>query len=299
MNGESHSRFSLFLLAIRPKTLPASLSPVLLGTAAVPLQNINWLLAFCALACALFLQVAVNLANDFFDARSGVDTSERLGPVRVTQSGLIPESQVILALSLSLVAAVICGLVLVAASDLKLLAVGVLAIIATFAYSGGPYPLASHGLGELTVLVFFGWVAVMGSYYIHTHTLSWQVFALANSLGMILSAIMLVNNIRDISSDSPAGKKTLAVYLGAAKSRQLFFGLMAMVPVFHFIAFALAPQIELLSLLVPIAVTLPFALGLCRQLWHAEGRILNSLLAKTAQLSLIYGGATSTCLFLA
>ncbi|SMF41270.1 1,4-dihydroxy-2-naphthoate prenyltransferase [Alteromonadaceae bacterium Bs31] len=290
------SRLSNYLLAIRPKTLPASVSPVLLGTAAVPLDSINWLLALCALGCALFLQIAVNLANDFFDARSGVDSEQRLGPTRVTHAGLVSETQVIVALSLSLIIASICGLVLVAYSGPLLLAIGLLAILATFAYSGGPFPLASHGLGEITVLVFFGWVAVMGSYYIQTHHFSWHVFALANALGMILAAIMLINNIRDIPSDAAAGKKTLAVYLGATRSRKLFAILMILLPIFHCLAFLFSATPNIPGILLPLIITIPLSIQVCRELSQSEGRMLNSLLAKTAQLSLIYGAATSASL---
>lgn len=282
------------LLAIRPKTLPASLSPVVLGTALVPADQINWLLAICALGCALFLQILVNLANDYFDARTGVDTAERLGPVRVTQSQLASPRAVAVGMVVSALLAIGCGLVIVAHSDLLLLGVGLLCVLAALGYSGGPFPLASHGLGELAVLIFFGWVAVCGSFYIHTQSVPVFVFGFANALGVILSAIMLINNIRDIPTDEVAGKRTLAVRLGPVNSRRFFALLMLAVAVFHCLSSALSHNSHTLMLIVlPLAASSPLAGLLIRQLLVTEGRALNNLLARTAMLGLVYSLATS------
>lgn len=284
---------AVFLLAIRPKTLPASLSPVILGSAMVPAQSLQWLLVLCALGCALFLQIAVNLANDFFDARHGIDTDKRLGPKRVTQSGLMSPKVVISGIVIFVLLAVICGLILALNSSWVLLGVGALCIVATLAYSGGPYPLASHGLGEFTVLVFFGWVAVAGSYYVHTLQVNWQVFLVATSLGLILSAVMLVNNLRDIATDKAAGKNTLAVNIGERNSRALYTALILVAALFHVIAFSLPGGDHGFSLVwLPIILCSPYAVYCRHRLKYCTGAQLNSLLALTALLGLCYAMVT-------
>ena len=283
-----------FWLAIRPKTLPASLSPVILGTSFVPAEQLNWLLVFCALGCALFLQITVNLANDFFDAKNGVDTNARLGPIRVTQAGLASPSMVAAGIGFFVVLSIICGLILVAHSDLLLLGVGGLCILAALGYSGGPAPLASMGLGEIAVLIFFGWIAVLGSFYVHTQTLDLQLFLLSNSLGLILAAVMLVNNIRDIPTDAQAGKRTLAVRLNDRNSRFLYLGLLTLAYILHICAFTtLNTKTNLISALIPLAVLSPFALKAANNILRFRGKELNSLLADTALLGLIYSLTTS------
>ena len=162
-----------WILALRPKTLPASISPILLGSAlAYSEASFNVLVFIVALLCAVFLQIAVNLANDLFDAQSGVDGVQRLGPVRVAQSGLISHSKLRIALYSTVSIAALLGLLLCGLSSWWLLLFGLASLLGVFLYSGGPYPLASHGLGEVTVLIFFGWLAVMGSYFVQTNALS-------------------------------------------------------------------------------------------------------------------------------
>lgn len=300
MHTAPHStepKYSVFLLAIRPKTLPASISPVILGTATVPFDQINWLLALCCLSCALFLQITVNLANDYFDAKSGVDTQRRLGPIRVTQSGLASPTAVAVGIAFFTALSIVPGVILATHSDITLLAVGLVCILAALGYSGGPYPLASNGLGEFAVLVFFGWVAVMGSAYVHTHQISLNLFLLANALGVILASIMLVNNIRDIPTDSKAGKHTLAVLLGEAASKQLYAFLLSTTLIFHLIVFLILKQ-NLLIALAPMVLFTPFAIRACRRLYRYNGSKLNELLAETSVLGLIYSIPTSVLLAL-
>lgn len=280
-------------LAIRPKTLPASISPILLGSAlAASFDGFNWLVFLLAMLCAVSLQIAVNLANDFFDAKHGIDSAERLGPVRVTQSGLIPMHQVKLALLATTFLALVFGLLLVSLTSAYLLIFGALSIAGVYAYSAGPFPLASHGLGEITVLFFFGFVAVGGSFFAHTQTLTWLVLSFGFVAGLISAAIMLVNNIRDIPTDRAAGKHTLAVKLGEAAARRLYVVSLIVVLVIHAL---LASTLSWL-LLVPLLVCIPFVVLLTKRFHSRSGRELNLQLADTAKLVLVYCGSVSATL---
>lgn len=281
------TRAGVIWMAIRPKTLPASLSPVILGTLMVPASEVELLLVVLALGCALSLQITVNLCNDFFDARNGIDSDLRLGPTRVTQAGLIPPGKMKTTIAIASLAALICGLTLALLSDYRLLFLGLACFAAAFAYSGGPVPLASHGMGEVAVLVFFGWVAVMGSYYVHTLQITLQIFLLANALGVILAAIMLVNNIRDIDTDYVAGKKTLAVHLGRHASQLLFCALLIACALLHVLAFSIPVPQWSLAFWPVLLYSLP-ALLIGRQLLHARGRAYNFVLGRTSMLCLWY-----------
>jgi 1,4-dihydroxy-2-naphthoate octaprenyltransferase len=202
----------VWLLAARPATLPAAVVPVLVGTAAAvgggaaprPGPFVG------ALAAAVLIQVGTNLANDYFDYRKGADTIARLGPTRVTQSGLVAPSTVRAATALTFGLAALIGLYLVWVGGWPILVVGLLSILSGIAYTGGPWPLGYHGLGDLFVFVFFGVVAVTGSAYLQTGQL--EPFALLASVpvGMLVTAILVVNNLRDVETDRAAGKRTLA-----------------------------------------------------------------------------------------
>lgn len=271
--------------SFRLKTLPASLSPVILGSLWVPLQHLDWVLLALSFSCALWLQIAVNLCNDYFDAKTGVDTDQRLGPVRVTQSGLLTPNQVKGLIAAALMLALISGLALSLLSDYRLLYIGVFCLLAVLAYSGGPLPLASLGLGEFAVLVFFGWVAVMGSYYVHTLDFSWSLFLLSNALGLTLSAIMLVNNTRDIITDRAAGKITLSVRLGEKRSSILFGAMLSATLVLHLWVFT--PLNTLIASISALLFWVP-AVMVWRRFCHASGAQYNSVLAQTSLLGLWY-----------
>jgi len=297
------SAISIFGLAIRPKTLPASLSPVLLGSVLVPSEQLNLLLVLAAFGCALCLQISVNLANDFFDAKNGIDTANRVGPTRVTQSGLASSQQVATGIVVFLVLGITCGLVLVAHTGWPLLGIGVLCVLGAVGYSGGPYPIASHALGEAAVLFFFGWVAVIGSYYVHTLTFTWTVFFAATALGAILSAVMLVNNIRDITTDAKANKNTLAVVLGLRRSKQLYTALLWSLFIFHTLAFGVfqsgANLLQALLLtVIPLALVFPFCLKAQIRMATLSGEKLNTLLAFTALIGMIYSLSVSLTILL-
>lgn len=274
-----------WILALRPKTLPASISPILLGSAlAYSEASFNVLVFIVALLCAVFLQIAVNLANDLFDAQSGVDGVQRLGPVRVAQSGLISHSKLRIALYSTVSIAALLGLLLCGLSSWWLLLFGLASLLGVFLYSGGPYPLASHGLGEVTVLIFFGWLAVMGSYFVQTNALSVLALGYGSVAGLMSAAIMLVNNLRDIPTDAPAGKRTLAVRLGEQRSRWLYKAALLTALMLHFLLswplgwWALLPAL----LIAPLLRHLLLAIN------ERTGRQLNKQLAQTAQLLLLY-----------
>src|SRR5437764_4353219 len=216
----------IWLMAARPRTLPAAIAPVLVGTALAGQEGIFHPFTFAAtLIGAVFIQVGTNLSNDYSDARRGADTEDRLGPVRVTAGGLVPPRQVLIATYVSFGLAVLCGIYLVVVAGPVLLLIGAASIVAGVLYTGGPRPYGYEGLGELFVFLFFGLVAVTGSYYVQIQHLPWEAFALAVPVGMLASAILVVNNVRDVDTDRRAGKRTLAVRLGRERTRVLYVAL--------------------------------------------------------------------------
>jgi 1,4-dihydroxy-2-naphthoate polyprenyltransferase len=277
---------SLWILAIRPRTLPAAVSPVLVGAAAAAADHAFRLFpALAALAGGLLLQIGVNLANDYFDFVRGVDTAERLGPVRVTQSGLIPAGRVLAGMILTFLLAAGTGLCLTLAAGWPVVAVGCASILASVLYSGGPYPLASHGLGDVFAFFFFGPVAVCGTYYVQALGVSALCVSLSISVGLLVAAILVVNNLRDIPTDSRVGKRTLAVILGPGRSRVEFVLLLVF-------AYGLLAVLWLAGRLSPWGLlpflTLPMAVSLTRSLWVLSGPALSKALARTAMLTLAF-----------
>src|SRR5437868_12821772 len=218
----------IWLMAARVRTLPASIAPVLVGTALAGYAGTFHPLRFvAALIGAVFIQVGTNLSNDYSDARRGADTEDRLGPVRVTAGGLVPPRQVLVATYVTFGLAVACGAYLIAVAGWELLAVGAASILAGVLYTGGPRPYGYEGLGEVFVFLFFGVVAVAGSYFVQVQELPWQAFVCAVPVGLLASAILVVNNVRDLESDRRAGKRTLAVRLGRARARTLYVAMLA------------------------------------------------------------------------
>ncbi len=205
------------------RTLGAAVAPVLVGSAAAyaEVDDVIWWRAFAALVVALALQVGVNYANDYSDGVRGVDTQRR-GPVRLTASGLAPPAHVKRAALLSFAVGGLLGIVLAVTVDWRLVLVGAASILAAGLYSGGPKPYASSGLGEVMVLVFFGFVATCGSTYVHLERVPWLALGAAVPVGLLACAILLVNNLRDVDSDRDVGKRTLAVRVGKARTRALY-----------------------------------------------------------------------------
>jgi 1,4-dihydroxy-2-naphthoate polyprenyltransferase len=209
----------------RPRTLPAALAPFLVGTgAAAALDGFRLVPALLALVVALALQVAVNYANDYSDGRRGTD-ADRVGPMRLVGSGAAPPRQVLLAAVLAFAVAAVAGLVLAALSSWWLVAVGAVCIAAAWTYTGGPLPYGYRALGEVFVFVFFGLVAVVGTTFVQTRTLPGLAFAVAVPVGLLIVAILVVNNLRDLAGDAEVGKRTLAVLLGDRATRILFVAL--------------------------------------------------------------------------
>jgi len=286
LEAQEISKTSAWILAIRPRTLPAAVAPVMVGAAmAFADHGFKFFPALAALTGALLLQIGVNLANDYFDYVKGVDTSDRLGPVRVTQSGLISPDQVRAGMILVFILAVGVGGYLVAVGGWPILLVGCAAIIAALSYSGGPYPLASHGLGDLFVFIFFGLVAVCWTYYVQIHQLTPATVLMAVPLGLLITAILVVNNLRDINTDRKAGKNTLAVILGEQGARTEYILLIVvayLLPLVFWLA-GLLPA----GVLLPL-VSLPLAISWICIIMKSEGPVLNQALAGTAKTTLIY-----------
>jgi 1,4-dihydroxy-2-naphthoate octaprenyltransferase len=281
------SALRIWVMAARVRTLPASVAPVLVGTAlALGAGHFHPLAFVAALLGAMLIQVGTNLSNDYSDARRGADTEDRLGPVRVTAGGLVPPSQVLLATWATFGLAVACGAYLVAVAGPELLAVGAASILAGILYTGGPRPYGYEGLGEVFVFLFFGIVAVVGSYFVQVQGLPWEAFVCAVPVGLLASAILLVNNVRDLETDRRAGKRTLAVRIGRPRARMLYKAMLA-------VAFLSAPLPWVLGsmsawLLLSWAA-LPLAVGLARTLdTRTDGPALNAALARTGVLQLVF-----------
>jgi len=278
--------FRIWLMAARPRTLPAAIAPVLVGTSLAGFAHVFHPLRFvAALVGAIFIQVGTNLSNDYSDARRGADSEDRLGPVRVTAGGLVPPRQVLIATYVTFGLAVLCGAYLVAVAGPELIAVGAASILAGVLYTGGPRPYGYEGLGEVFVFLFFGIVAVAGSYFVQVQHLPWQAFGCAVPVGLLASAILVVNNVRDIDTDRRAGKRTLAVRLGRERTRGLYTAMLTG-------AFLSAPVLWALGmspwLLLSWAV-LPLAAELIRTVrTRVDGPSLNGALAKTGMLQLLF-----------
>lgn len=286
------SALKIWAMAARPQTLPAALAPVLLGSAAAWHQfqaagpattgDFRWGAFAAALFGAIFIQIGANLANDYSDAKRGADSVDRLGPVRVTAAGLAAPRRVLIATWAAFALAGLAGAYLAIEVGPEILAVGAVSIAAGVLYTGGPRPYGYEGLGELFVFVFFGLVAVNGSYYVQLERLDLAPFLLSVPLGLLSSAILVVNNIRDIDTDRRAGKRTLAVRLGRERTRVLYASLLAL-------SFALLPAVLLAGwrwapALAALA-SAPLAIRPLRAVrTRTDGPALNGALAGTGAL---------------
>lgn len=277
---------SAWLLAIRPRTLPAATSPVVVGSGVAFLQNQFELLpALAALAGALLLQIGANLANDVFDYKKGADTSKRLGPTRVTQAGLLTPRQVFTGMWLTFCLAALIGIYLVWVAGWPVVAIGVASVLAAIAYTGGPYPLGYNGLGEVFVFIFFGPVAVLGTYFVQARSISSLAIWSSVPVGLLITAILVVNNLRDIATDREAGKHTVAVRLGVNGTRLeylLLIGLAYLLP----LGLSLTSTMPWLGNL--LWISLPLGLDMVKKVYTLSGRPLNAVLAGTGQLTLLH-----------
>lgn len=280
-------QFRPWILAIRPKTLPAAVSPVVVGTSmAFVDKSFKPAVALAAMVGALFLQVGANLANDYFDYIRGIDGVDRLGPTRVTQSGLISAEAVKIGIIVTFIFATIVGSYLTFIGGWPIFLVGVASILTALAYTGGPYPLASYGLGDIFVFIFFGPVAVCGTYYLQTLHLTTLIVLISIPVGLLVTAILVVNNLRDINTDRKAGRYTLAVIIGKRGTRIEYAILLVTaytVPFILWLTNMISGWVILLCMF-----SLPMAIFMICAILCTEGILLNQALARTAGLSLVF-----------
>ncbi|ATB31704.1 1,4-dihydroxy-2-naphthoate polyprenyltransferase [Melittangium boletus] len=283
----SPTPLQIWWMAIRPKTLVAGLVPVLLGHALAERDGYHAPGAFLvALGWTLLIQIACNLNNDYCDFKRGADTAERLGPVRVTQSGLLSQEAVLAATVFFFALAVLVGLQLVHMIGPPALVLVAVSVLAAFAYTGGPYPLGYNGLGDVAVFIFFGLVPVALTYYVeagHFSSLVWMSALVPGALGI---AILTVNNLRDVKTDRVVGKRTLVVLLGVGFGRFQYaavLGITVLTPVAMWAMGLVGPTI-----LLPL-LSLPLALSPLRRVLTQSGASLNEALGETARFELAFG----------
>jgi 1,4-dihydroxy-2-naphthoate octaprenyltransferase len=277
-----------WIVGARVKTLPAAVAPVLIGTSYA--EKINWGNALLALIVSLFLQIAVNFANDYSDGVRGTDT-HRIGPVRLVASGLASASSVKLAALISCFIAAIAGLILAINISLWLLVVGAAAIWAAWGYTGGKKPYGYFGFGELSVFIFFGLVATVGSYYIQTEQFNWQIILLSMPVGTLSCAILVINNLRDLPQDKLVGKRTMAVRIGE-KNTRVFFMLLLVTAQLTALTAASISRLALITL-----ICAPITYRMVKQVLNgAVGADLIEVLSKTAKLQLLMAILLATAL---
>ncbi|MBI5876730.1 MAG: 1,4-dihydroxy-2-naphthoate polyprenyltransferase [Chloroflexi bacterium] len=279
------TRIQAWWIAARPRTLPAAATPIAVGTAlAISAGRWDPLVLVASLAVSLLLQIGANFANDVFDHLKGADVARR-GPTRVTQSGILSPREMLASTAIIFGLAALIGLYLVYVGGVPFLVVGALAILSALAYTGGPYPLGYNGLGDLFVFIFFGVVGVVGTYYLHTLALDGLALAASLPVGLLIVNILVVNNLRDIETDRAAGKRTLAVRIGARATRRQYA---AQLTLSYLVVAALLPWRGVLVLLpfvlAPAAWKLAHAV-----MTNADPPTFNRLLARSAQFSLQFG----------
>lgn len=290
------SRPQIWLLAARPKTLPASVAPILLGTAvAIQEGGFHFLTAIMALVTALLLQIAANFANDALDFKRGADTAERTGPTRITSSGFVTPEAVLRATGITLALATLSGLYLVWRGGWPFLVLGIAALVCAVAYTGGPWPLAYLGLGEVFVFLFFGPIAVTGTAYLQTQELTFLALATAIPAGAMAVCILIVNNVRDLEQDRRAGKNTVAVRIGDKASRREYVLIQQLTLLVPFIFWTVG-WLNAWSLLT--LLSWPLFWRLWRQMSTHRGAQLNATLGATGRTLFVYSVLLSIALIL-
>lgn len=278
----------IWVEAARPQTLAAAFVPVLVGAClAFQNQTFDWTVSLIALLCAFLIQIGTNFANDYFDFKKGADTDERIGFERATARGLISARKMKMATVLTMGLAFLTGLYLVWHAGWVILAIGVASLIFGILYTGGPFPLGYNGLGDLFVFIFFGVVAVMGTYYVNALEWSKPSFWASLSVGALATNILVVNNLRDVEQDGPAGKNTLGVLLGeqALRWEYLFMTVLAVAIPIHFFL-----NLEFNYLILLPLLSVPFAANLTYVIWtEKDKRKLNKKLEQTAQYMVLFG----------
>jgi 1,4-dihydroxy-2-naphthoate octaprenyltransferase len=288
----------VWLLAARPATLPAAVVPVLVGSAAAlhgGAVGVQEGVLIATLLAALLIQIGTNFANDVFDFHKGADTAERLGPLRVTQGGLVSPRQVLVATYITFGLALLVGLYLVSVGGWPILLIGVLCLLAGLGYTGGPWPFGYHGLGDLVCFLFFGVLAVLGSAYLQNPSITPLAVWASIPVGCLVTAILIVNNLRDIDTDRRVGKMTLTVRLGRRGTRLEYAACVA-------VAYGVVVGLGLAGMVgawwwLPL-LSLPLAAWLIRFVGGTTGRPLNAALKRTGQLHLLFGLLFTAALWL-
>jgi 1,4-dihydroxy-2-naphthoate octaprenyltransferase len=278
-----------WLIGARFKTLPAAISPVLIGTSYA--QDINWINAALALVVALFLQIAVNYANDYSDGIKGTD-SNRVGPTRLVASGLASARAVKNASYFCFLIAAIAGSILSLSISKWLFVIGALSILAAWGYTGGRKPYGYLGFGEVSVFVFFGLIATIGSYYIQSKEINWQIFLLSIPVGCLSCAVLVINNLRDLSNDELVGKRTLAVLLGDKKTRNFYTVLLVVSQLISVLAAVVNIRMLFTLICIPVMINAIKKVSL-----GAKGIELIPILGRTARLQLLLAVITAAALF--
>lgn len=291
------SSIKSWVLAIRPKTLTAAIVPIAVGTALpvlhgkAPLPWVSWF----ALLASFFIQIGTNFVNDAKDFEKGADTEKRIGPQRVTQSGLFTSRQVMWAAGLVFLLSILCGLPLVFRGGFPIFLIGLLSVTMGYAYTAGPFPLAYRGLGDLFVIVFFGLIAVSGLYYLQVLEFSWDAIWAGLQVGFHSTVLIAINNYRDMVGDSEVGKRTLAVRFGQKFAKVEIVSLSVLPYIMNLYWFF---QQKMGPVILPI-LAMPLTLHVILGVWKSEpGPVLNQFLAKASLQHLLFGGlfALGLCL---
>ncbi len=282
------NRIRIWIKAARPQTLPAAFVPVFVGAGLAFHDDVFALLpSVVALTCALLIQIGTNFANDYYDYKKGADTDHRIGFERATATGLVTDRQMLFATVATMSLAFLLGLYLVWHAGWIILLIGVLSLICGILYTGGPFPLGYNGLGDLFVFIFFGIVAVMGTYYVNALEWSSASFWSSLAIGALSTNILVVNNLRDVEQDRPAGKNTIGVLFGEDALRYEYLVMLLLsfaMPVYLFLRFSYSWPV-----ILPI-LTIPIALVLLNQIWtETDKRKLNKTLERTAQFMALFG----------
>jgi len=294
--GTPRSRLAVWFIASRPKTLAAGVVPVLAGAALAFGEGVGkvWP-ALAALIGAILIQIGTNFVNDHYDFKKGADTEERLGPLRVTQAGLLAPRTVLNGAFVTFGLALAVGVYLVVVGGWPILVIGLLSLVSGYAYTGGPYPLGYNGLGDLFVFVFFGLIAAAGTYYVQADTVTLTSVAAGVPLGALATCLLAVNNLRDVETDSKVGKRTLVVRLGVTAGRAEYVLMVLLAYATPVALFALGLQNA--WVLLPF-VTVPFAIAPVKTVLTESGRPLNVALGGTARLLMLFGLTFSVGLYL-
>ncbi len=283
VSSEGLTVWKKWVLAARPKTLPAAAAPVIIGTAlAFWKEAFSIFPALAALGGAFWLQIGANLANDLFDYQRGADSAKRLGPKRATQEGWLTPGAVAVGTLFSFLMASICGVYLVYVSSPAIIVIGLTAILSALIYSGGPFPVGYHSLGDVFVFLYFGLIGVAGTFFVQVNTINWLVIGSSVPVGLLIVNILVVNNYRDLNSDKETGKITLAVRLGPKMTKLQFKLNLILAYSVQLIIAVLEPDL-IGSLAVLLSV--PFGVNLVKEFNTRQGKELNITLAKAGQFA--------------